>query len=298
VVVRYLELLPTEGDTLRYVYPMGSSDPVEIGEFSLAVDLGSDGQHTTIATLADAVVEEGGKRVTMRRSGFSPRTDFQLEAKLSKPGDALRVARFAPGEDRADYVMARYAPDVDWLALKETPADVVVVVDTSASGDDAARQKRRRWRRRSARAVARGALRAAGAGRDGATVLYPKEGLAEAKEADISTALDAPRGARERAARRTSGRFFDSALGRVHGKEQPAVVYIGDGWRPRARCAATELVERLRRSLSESRARFFTVGGRRSTRTTRCSAISPAWAAVSRFASTTPSGATAEVCAS
>ena len=37
-------------------------------------------------------------------------------------------------------MLARYTPDVDWSAVKQQRADVVVVVDTSAGGDEAVRQ--------------------------------------------------------------------------------------------------------------------------------------------------------------
>ncbi len=258
VVLRYLELLPTDGATVRYAYPMGSSDPVEIGELSLSVDLGDEGRKMAISTLADAVVEDGGRRVTMRRSGYAPRADFQLEAKLATPKKPLSMARFSPGDDRADYVMARYVPDANWLELKEIPADVVVVVDTSASGDEAARQQKA--------GVAEAILRALGPSEhfallavDAATeALYPADGLAEAKDDEVSKALT--RLAEHASGGATDlGSFFDGALGRLHGREQPALIYVGDGIPTSGEVRSAELVERLRRSLSESRARFFTV---------------------------------------
>ena len=55
------------------------------------------------------------------------------------------------------------------------------------------------------------------------------------------------------------GALFDVALGRVYGKDQPAVIYIGDGLATSGEIHGDKLVERLRRSLSTSRARFFTV---------------------------------------
>jgi tetratricopeptide (TPR) repeat protein/Mg-chelatase subunit ChlD len=259
VVLRYLELLPTVGDKLRYAYPMGSADPVEIGEFSLLVDLGKDGKEMTIATLADAVVEDGGSRVTMRRSGYAPRADFQLEATLRKAGPPMRVARFSPGEDRADYVMVRYVPDVDWLALKEAPGDVVVVVDTSASADEASRQQKASIAEAVLRALSPDDHFALIAIDSAPAALYPKEGLAAAEPKDIAAAL-------ERLAEHASGgatdlgAVLDVALGRVHGREQPAVVYVGDGLPTSGEVRSAELVERLRRSLAESRARFFTIG--------------------------------------
>src|SRR5207237_4221 len=46
---------------------------------------------------------------------------------------------------------------------------------------------------------------------------------------------------------------------RVHGKDQPAVIYIGDGLATSGEVTGDKLAERLRRSLAASRARFFTV---------------------------------------
>ena len=154
VVLRYMELVSTHGGKFGYVYPLrGADDPrpdrgaraqprVTIGEFSLTVDLGNAGGGQPLATLADAVIEDGGRRVSMRRSGYTPRADFQLEGELARTASPLRVARFSAGGDRADYVMARYMPDVDWSSVKEVPADLAVVVDTSASADEATRKQK------------------------------------------------------------------------------------------------------------------------------------------------------------
>jgi tetratricopeptide (TPR) repeat protein len=260
VVLRYMELLGAQGGKLAYLYPMRSDDAAEIGELSLSVDLGTAGVGAPIATLADAVIEEGGRRVTMRRSGYTPRADFQLEVSMpQRQGSAMRVGRFSAGGDRADYLMARYSPDFDWQTLKEMPADLAIVVDTSASGDEAARQQK---------AAAAEAILRALSGKDkfalialdqAAKVLHPKEGLAEATDKEIAAAL-------ERLAEHASGgatdlgALFDVALSRVHGAEQPAIVYIGDGLPTIGEVSGERLSERLRRSLSVSRARFFTVG--------------------------------------
>ncbi|WP_437687296.1 VIT domain-containing protein [Sorangium sp. So ce176] len=259
VVLRYVEMLGAPAGKLAYVYPMRSSDPVQIGEFSLSVDLGQAGQGMQIATLADAVIEDGGRRVSMRRSGYEPRADFQLEASVKAKASPLRVSRFAAGEDRADYVMARYVPDVDWTELKELPADLVVVVDTSASADEPSRQQKASAAEAILRAMSpsdRFALIALDAA---PAVLHPRDGLAEASEQEISAALT--RLAEHATGGATDlGALFESALGRVHGKEQPAVIYIGDGLATSGEVTGARLSERLRRSLSASRARFFTVG--------------------------------------
>ncbi|WP_437480791.1 VIT domain-containing protein [Sorangium sp. So ce1014] len=259
VVLRYVEMLGAPAGKLAYVYPMRSADPVQIGEFSLSVDLGQAGQGMKIATLADAVIEDGGRRVSMRRSGYAPRADFQLEASVKEKPSPLRMSRFAAGEDRADYVMARYVPDVDWAELKELPADLVVVVDTSASADETARQQKAAAAEAILRAMSPSDHFALIALDSAPAVLHPKEGLAEASDKEISAALT--RLAEHATGGATDlGALFESALGRVHGKEQPAVIYIGDGLATSGEVTGARLAERLRRSLTASRARFFTVG--------------------------------------
>jgi tetratricopeptide (TPR) repeat protein len=265
-----MEIVTTHDGKFEYVYPLRGGDggrpgeggkaegPVTIGEFSLSVDLGDAGVGAELATLADAVIEDGGRRVSMRRSGYRPRADFQLEGQWKQRPGPFRVARFAAGGELADYLMARYVPDVDWATIKDLPADLAVVVDTSASADDSARKQKT--------AAAEAVLRSLSPADhftliaiDAAPVLlYPKDGLAEASEKEIAAALE--RLAEHQSGGATDlGAIFDAALGRVHGKEQPAVIYIGDGFATSGEVGADKLVERLRRSLSVSRARFFSV---------------------------------------
>jgi tetratricopeptide (TPR) repeat protein len=258
VVLRYLELKPVIDGKLSYVYPMGRGTPTRIGEFSLSADLGDAGTTMAIATLDEARIEGGGRTVTMRRSGYTPRADFQLEATLKQARKPLVVSRFATGGDAADYIMARYTPEVDWSTAAVGQADVVVVVDTSADGDEATRQLRA--------ATAEAVLRALSDKDRFAlisldvrpTVLHPEKELAAAGDKDITRAL-------ERLAEHASGgatdlaAMFDAALGRVHGAEQPAVIYIGDGVATSGELSGEQLIERLRRGLSTSRARLFTV---------------------------------------
>ncbi|MDC3960152.1 VIT domain-containing protein [Polyangium jinanense] len=260
VVLRYLEVLPSQGGKLEYLYPMRGEDPARIGEFSLEVDLGVAGSKMRIASLADAVVEDGGRRVTMRRSGYLPRADFQLEAAPIQPEKrvALTVGRFAAGADRADYVMARYVPDIDWATVPEPPGDVAVVVDTSASGDEAVRQQKAAAAEAILRALSQKDRFVLIAIDSAPTVLWPKDGLAEATDKEIAAAL--ARLAEHASGGATDlGALFDAALGRLHGTEQPAVVYIGDGLPTSGEVSGDRLSERLRRSLSTSRARLFTV---------------------------------------
>jgi tetratricopeptide (TPR) repeat protein len=259
VVLRYLQLSASVDGKLDYVYPMGSGPATRIGEFSLSVDLGEDGTKLKISTLADARVEQGGKLVTMRRSGYTPRAPFQLEAKLERERKPLTLARFAAGEDSADYVLARYTPDIDWASAKDPHADVVVVVDTSAAGDEAARQ----LKVASVEAILRSLSeqdRFALVSLDVTpTVLHPQSALAPASDKEISLALEAlsdhaSGGATDLAA------LFDVSLARLHGAEQPAVVYVGDGLATSGELGSEQIIERLRRALSTSRARLFTVG--------------------------------------
>lgn len=260
VRLRYVELAPASEGRLAYTYPMGArGEPMRIGEFSLSVDLGDEGKKMKLSTLADARVEEGGRKVTMRRSGFTPRADFQLEASVPTQRPPLTVARRSAGGDSADYVLARWAPDVAWADVKQQRADVVVVVDTSAAGDESSRQ----LAKETAQAILRSLSdedRFALVSLDvKATVLHPKDALAPASEAEIAKAL-------EGLAEHPSGgatdlsAAFEPALARLHGAEQPAVVYVGDGIATSGEMTGAALVERLRRALSTSRARLFTVG--------------------------------------
>lgn len=270
VVLRYMEVITTRDGTFEYVYPLRGGEsgrpeggaraeaPVTIGEFALSVDLGDAGAGAEVATLADAVIEDSGRRVSMRRSGYTPRADFQLEARVRGSDRPFRIARFEAGGERADYVMARYVPDVDWASVKSLPADIAIVVDTSASSDEAARAQKT--------AAAEAVLRSLSpadhftllALDSAPVVLYPKDGLAEASDKEIAAALE--RLAEHQSGGATDlGALFDAALGRLHGKEQPSVLYIGDGLATTGEVTPERLIDRLRRSLSASRARFFTV---------------------------------------
>lgn len=258
VVLRYIELKPVVENVIEYVYPMGRGEPVRIGEFSLSVDLGKAGESMKIATLADARVEQGGRKITMRRSGFTPRADFQLEATTADERPPLRVSRFKAGGETADYLMARYTPDIDWSAAEQPQADVVVVVDTSAAGDEASRQLRAQTAEAILRAMSDTDHFALVSVDVRPTVLHPKEGLAAANDKEIAKALEA-------LAEHSSGgatdlaSSFDVSLKRLHGTAQPAVVYVGDGVATSGEMTGEQLIERLRRALTTSRSRLFTV---------------------------------------
>jgi len=258
VVLSYTELLPVSDGVYRYVYPMGGEGEVRIQEFSLEVDLGDAGEDLEIATLQDAKVEQDKTKVSMRRSGFVPRSDFLLEIRPTEETEPLRVMRYKSGKDEADYVMLRYSPEVEWGALKEVPGDVVVVLDTSAGGDESERQIRSDAVEAILRALSAGDHFAVVAADLTPRVVYPQEGLAKAEEKEVSAAMESLSEV-STAGATDLGEMFAAALSLVHESEQPAVVYVGDGRPTVGEVTATALAERLRRSLGDSRARLFTI---------------------------------------
>jgi tetratricopeptide (TPR) repeat protein len=258
VVLRYTQLLPTVEGKLRYVYPLRSADPVRFDEFALSVDVGDAGPKGHLATSLDATVEPGGKLVTMRRSGYVPQADFQLELTPPKPAP-LRAWRFAAGADQADYVMIRYAPEIDFASMPPQKGAVVVVVDTSASGDETARQLRTAEAEAILRALSDDDRFALVSVDVASTVLYPEKGLAPATDASIAAALE--RLSEHGGGGATDlGSMFEPALDLLHGSEQPAIVYVGDGAPTSGETSPDSLMDRMRRSLAGSRARFFAVG--------------------------------------
>ena len=261
VVLRYMELMPQVEGKIRYIYPLRSDDPVRFDEFALSADLGSEGSTMELATSQDATVEQGSRLVTMRRSGYAPQADFQLEMTPKAPQVAVRAWRFGAGSDQADYVMLRYVPDhdVDFANLPPAKGELVVVVDTSAGGDESARAERTAAAEAILRALSdedRFALVALDVAPE---VVYPKEGLAQATEANVAQALEklSDHGI---AGATDLGSMFEPALERLHNTEQPAIVYVGDGNPTSGETTADALMGRMRRSLSGSRARFFAVG--------------------------------------
>jgi tetratricopeptide (TPR) repeat protein len=258
VVLRYTQLLPTVEGKLRYVYPLRSADPVRFDEFALSVDVGDGGPKARLATSLDATVEPGGKLVTMRRSGYVPQADFQLEMTPPKQ-PPLRAWRFAAGSDQADYVMIRYAPEIDFASMPPQKGSVVVVVDTSASGDETARQLRTAEAEAILRALSDDDRFALVSVDVASTVLYPEKGLAPATDASIAAALE--RLSEHGGGGATDlGSMFEPALDLLHGSEQPAIVYVGDGAPTSGETSPDGLMDRMRRSLAGSRARFFAVG--------------------------------------
>jgi hypothetical protein len=259
VVLRYIELRPVVDGKIEYVYPMGSGDPVRIGEFALSVNLGDAGKKLQLSTLEEARIEQEGSLVTVRRSGYTPRAPFQLVGKTREPMPPFTVARFTGDDETADYILAQYLPDPDWSKVKKARADVVLVVDSSAGGDEADQRLKT--------VTAEAVLRSLSADDNfavatldiGANVVFPREKLSAATPQAIFEAL-------ERLSSRTDGgatdlsALFDVTLQRLHGTDQPAVIYVGDGLATSGEMSADQLVQRLRRALSSSRARFFAVG--------------------------------------
>ncbi|HEY3357728.1 MAG TPA: VIT domain-containing protein [Polyangia bacterium] len=257
VVLSYLELLPTVDGRTHYVYPMGGAG-VQIQEFSLEVELGDDGKKMQLATTADARIEEGGQKVTVRRSGYRPQGDFLLEM-TGQAAEPMRAMRVPSSRGEAAYVMLRYTPDVGWAEVKNVPGNVVVVVDTSAGGDDADRQLRTDVAEAILRALSTSDKFAVMAADLTPRVLYPDKDLAAADPANISQALERLSGVRPGGAT-DLGALFDVALKRLHGVAQPAVVYIGDGRPTVGELEGDTLAERLTRSIAGSNARLFTIG--------------------------------------
>ncbi|NVB36915.1 VWA domain-containing protein [Pseudenhygromyxa sp. WMMC2535] len=268
IVVRYQQRLDEQDDKLRYTYPLAAPAELEtpaIEEFALAVELRGDlAKRYAVSTLGEASVSGDNRLVSMRRSGFVPRADFELELTRKHDGahadaPALRLSEYQAGGDKARFVMLRWRPEVDFQAIETPRADVVVVVDTSAFGDDAEHQSRV--------AVAEALLRSLSADDHfavvaadlGAEVLYPAQGLSPATKEEVDAALAALTSHRHGGAT-DLGAIFERALNRVQAAEQPAVVYIGDGLATSGERGADALSERLRRALTGSRARLFTVG--------------------------------------
>ena len=258
ILLAYTELLPVKEGVYRYIYPMLGNDPVQVQEFSLEVDLGVDGGGYEISTLQDARVSADGQTVSMRRSGYMPRSDFLLELKQKAQQKNVRVMRYDADSSAADYVMLRYTPAVNWKEVKEVPGDVVVVVDTSAGGDSADHQIRLQTAEAILRALGETDRFAVMAADLTPQVLYPRKGLAKATESNISSAVEKmaeipPAGATD------LGEMFSSALALVHDSVQPAIVYVGDGIATSGETVSDAIAERLRRVLGNSRARLFTI---------------------------------------
>lgn len=266
-VIRYQQLLTEAEGKLRYSYPLAGpvgKATASIEELSLVVQLGTLHERYDIATLGEARVEEGGKRITMRRSGYTPRADFQLELtrKPDQERPPLQLAMLDPGGDQARYAMIRYSPDVAFADVTMPRGEVVVVVDTSAAGDPAEYQTRLAVTEAFLRSLSEGDRFAVMSADVRAEAIYPAKGeggLVDAGPQAVSEALE------RLAAHGTGGAtdlgaIFELALEQVHGLEQPAVVYVGDGMATSGERSGEALAERLRRSMTGSRARLFTVG--------------------------------------
>jgi tetratricopeptide (TPR) repeat protein/Mg-chelatase subunit ChlD len=268
VVVRYQQLLSETDNRLHYAYPMAAPvgrEAAAIEEFSLAVELRGDvAEQYELATSSEARVEgRKGERISMRRSGFTPRADFELELTRKNPAaeDApppLRVSLFESGRDQADYVMLRWVPKLDLSHDPVPKGEVVIVVDTSAGSDPAEHQAKLAVAEAMLRSLSPDDRFALVAADLGAQVLYPEKGLSEATPEALDAALEAL-AQRDAGGATDLAATFEQALERVHGLEQPAIVYVGDGLATSGEVDGDALADRLRRSLAGSRARLFTV---------------------------------------
>lgn len=259
VVLSYSELLPLNDNGYRYVYPMAAGGAaVTVQEFALKVRLGDQGKDYSIATLQDATVSVDGASVSMRRSGFRPRADFLLELKPKKSPDAMRVVRFNASDNEADYVMVRYMPQVEWQKLDKVAGEVVVVMDTSAGGDEADRQVRADAVEAILRALSSEDKFAVIAADLEPRTVYPPQGLSKADPQSVSAAV-AKLAEVPSAGATDLGKIFSAAFDLLDKSEQPAVVYVGDGLATVGETSSDELADRLRRALGNTRARLFTI---------------------------------------
>ncbi len=259
VRLSYTEMLSFVDGVYRYVYPMGARNGSRIDEFSLDVDLGEEGKELEIAALQEARIEKENSHVYIRRSGYVPRADFLLELKPKAPPEPMRAIRFSAKSDEADFIMLRYSPKMDWNRPVEVKGDVVVVLDTSAGGDDTDRQIRSEAMEAILRALSVNDRFAVVAMDLTPRVVYPSKGLAPADEGNVSSAVEklAEVGS---AGASDLGEIFSTSLSLLHKSHQPALVYIGDGRATVGETTPSMLENRLRRALGESRARLFTIG--------------------------------------
>ena len=238
VVLRYTQLLPTVEGKVRYVYPLRSDDPVRFDEFALSVDVGDDGPTSRVATSLDATIEPGGKLVTMRRSGYVPQADFQLE--MTPPKQApLRAWRFAAGTDQADYVMLRYAPEIDFASLPpQKGGDRRRRRHVGGRRRDGAAAPRGRGGGHPPRALGRGPLRARRARRRADGPL-PREGARPGDATRASRRRSSGSASTEAAARPTSARCSSPRSSASTAASSPRSSTSATARRPRARRAPT-----------------------------------------------------------
>ena len=191
--------------------------------------LGDAGSKMQLATSLDARVEAGGKLVTMRRSGYVPRADFQLEMTHAEAAPRARVALLRGGRPgRLRDAALRAGGRLREPAARRRAA-IVVVVDTSAGGDEAARAAAdRRGRGDPARALGRGSLRARRARRraDGA---LPEGGARAGDRRRASRRRSRSSAITPSAAPPISARCSSRRSSGSTAAEQPAIVYVGDG---------------------------------------------------------------------
>ena len=131
---------PSDASWTTTLPPHGRLRPA-IQEFSLDANLGDGGTKLSLATTADARIEDGGRRVTMRRSGYRPQGDFLLEmtARTTEPLRAIRVDS-RPARPPTRWSATR--PTLNGRRSSRCQGTWSLVVDTSAGGDDADRQLR------------------------------------------------------------------------------------------------------------------------------------------------------------
>jgi len=146
--LRYTQVLPLEGSTLRYRYALRSellrSNPLR--RLQIKVSAFSGTEITSVASPTHEVrARNTGSAATVEFDAeeFAPDRDFEAVVKLA-PGSPLVATSHRRGDD--GYLMLQLSPPGDaaepWrrdLLPDGAPLDVVVMADTSGSMDEAAR---------------------------------------------------------------------------------------------------------------------------------------------------------------
>ncbi|MEM7201417.1 MAG: VIT domain-containing protein [Planctomycetota bacterium] len=147
--IRYTQVLPLQGDELRYQYPLRSellrARPVR--ELSVRVALHSTTPIAEVRCPSHATRDratEHAASIEFDAEEFSPQRDFELVARLD-PGHPLTVASHQRGDD--GYVMLLLAPPplvsaptARSLLGDDGALDLLLIADTSGSMDAAARR--------------------------------------------------------------------------------------------------------------------------------------------------------------
>ncbi|MCB9919801.1 MAG: hypothetical protein H6832_15470 [Planctomycetes bacterium] len=151
--IRYTQVLPLEGRTLRYGYPLRSEllAKVPLDELVIDAKVWSGAKISKIESPTHAVqASTDGETASARyeAQNVSPEGDFELRTELSEV-PPLRIVSHQRGDD--GYFMALVNPpggDGAWQRTttpEGSPTDVIVVADVSGSSDLASRTAQHRF---------------------------------------------------------------------------------------------------------------------------------------------------------